>query len=164
MATAAHTDLDAVPDPTPERSWKTPFKRIGILAAMALATLNVWTGSPLLGLWVGSRVAAGSGTTSLGAIGAVAATMGAVSYSLVRALAWLSDAYDRVTGRQKTMRRHVPWLRSMRGERVQYEHERVGVTPLEKILIATVVIAALVFEIWFFFYSGSSIDQRSGRS
>src|SRR5438128_2272859 len=121
MATAAHTDLEPAEGAPAERSWKTPFKRIGILAGMALATLNVWTGSPLLGLWVGSRVAAGSGTTSLGAIGAVAATMGAVSYTLIRILAWLGDAYDRITGRQKTMRRHVPWLRSMRGERVQHE-------------------------------------------
>ena len=139
-------------------------KRVGLVAAMALTTLNDWTGSPLLGLWVGSRVAAGTGTTSLGAVGAVVATMGAVSFTLLRLLGVLSGAYDRLTGKSPTMRRHVPWLRSMSGERVQHETERVGISPLERILVISVVLVFVIFEIWFFFYSGSPIDQRSGRS
>jgi hypothetical protein len=60
--------------------------------------------------------------------------------------------------------RHVPWLRSMRGERPHYEKQRArDLSPLEVILIVSVVAAVVVFEIWFFFFSGSSIDQRSGR-
>ena len=36
-------------------------------------------------------------------------------------------------------------------------------TPLEYILVGAVLLADLVFEIWFFFFSSSPIDQRSGR-
>jgi hypothetical protein len=46
----------------------------------------------------------------------------------------------------------------MRAERVNYEREKGGgVTPLERILVITVVLAMIAFEIWFFFYSPSPI-------
>jgi len=34
---------------------------------------------------------------------------------------------------------------------------------LEYILVGVVLLAYLVFELWFFFLSSSPIDQRSGR-
>ena len=43
------------------------LKRIAIVTAMAVVTLNIWTGAPLLGLWVGSLVAPDSGI-SMGAL------------------------------------------------------------------------------------------------
>ena len=51
----------------------------------------------------------------------------------------------------------------MRGER---PHEHKGgreLSPLDVVLIVTVVVAVVMFEIWFFFFSGSPIDSRSGR-
>ncbi len=36
-------------------------------------------------------------------------------------------------------------------------------TALEYLLVSMVVLAVVLFEIWFFFYSGSPFDQRSGR-
>src|SRR5204863_7538974 len=47
------------------------LRKVGLLVGMALASVNIWTGSPLMALWIGSRVQT-SGTTSLGAIGVVA--------------------------------------------------------------------------------------------
>ena len=35
---------------------------------------------------------------------------------------------------------------------------------LEIVLITMVVVVVALFEVWFFFYSPSPIDQRSGRS
>ena len=32
------------------------LKRLGLVALMAFLALNVWTGSPLLSLWIGSRI------------------------------------------------------------------------------------------------------------
>ncbi|HME90478.1 MAG TPA: hypothetical protein VKE49_03590, partial [Myxococcaceae bacterium] len=32
------------------------LKRVALAAATALVTINIWTGAPLLALWVGSRV------------------------------------------------------------------------------------------------------------
>ena len=48
-------------------------------------------------------------------------------------------------------------------ERVEYERSRDGLTAMELLLVAMVVIAVAGFEVWFFFFSTSPIDQRSGR-
>jgi hypothetical protein len=129
---------------------------------MGVVGLNIWTGNPLLALWVGSRVA-GSGPPTMGPIAVVAAMIGVVGLALTRLLALLGGVYDKVSGHTPTVRRHVPWLRSMRGERVEYERERVGLSALEILLVAMVLAAFVGFEVWFFFYSPSPIDQRSGR-
>ncbi len=137
--------------------------RVGLVAAMAVTSLNVWTGAPLLGLWVGSRLAGDSGRSMLGVLAAVVVIFGG-AILLTLLLARLGAVYDNVTGRPREVRRHVPWLRSMRGER-PHEHGGVRSTmaPLDYILVGGVVICFLLFEFWFFFLSGSPIDQRSGR-
>jgi hypothetical protein len=138
------------------------FRRIVLVSAMALATVNVWTGGPLLALWIGSRVQ-GTGPPSMLAVGVAAVALGVVSYLLVKLLAWLDDAYGRAAGRQSSVRRHVPWLRSMRGERPHVQKHVTELSALEIILITTVVVVVVLFEVWFFFYSGSPIDGRTGR-
>jgi hypothetical protein len=138
------------------------LKRLGLVSLMGVATLNVWTGSPLMALWVGSRVyTAGAG--AMAAFGVVFATMLAISVALVLALGRLGASYDRLVGRAPQTRRHTPWLRSMRGERPHEVGGEYRLTALEKILVASVIVAFAVFEIWFFFYSGSPIDGRTGR-
>jgi hypothetical protein len=139
------------------------MKRLSLVCGMVVVTMNIWTGSPLLALWIGSRVQ-GPGAPSMTAVGAAAVSLGVLSWALVRVLAWLDAVYGRVTGHPSTVRRHVPWLRSMRGERPhQIRHAR-ELSALEIVLVTTVVIVVALFEVWFFFYSPSPIDQRSGRS
>ena len=58
------------------------LKRGLLVSLMSITTINVWTGSPLLALWVGSRVQ-GSGSPSMGAFAVVGLTLGAVSLALV---------------------------------------------------------------------------------
>jgi hypothetical protein len=138
------------------------LKRVGLLSAMALATLNAWTGSPLMAVWVGSRVQ-GSGPPQMGPIFVVAVTMGVISFALVKLLRVLGNAYDRLTGRTPSIRAHTPWLRSMRDGR---PHETAGDTTmsaLDIVLVCSVLMAVVAFEIWFFFFSPSPIDGRSGR-
>ena len=132
------------------------------MAAMTVVGLNICTGNPLLALWVGSRVV-GGGTLTMGAVALVAGMMGVVGLALAQLMALLGAAYDRATGRTSTVRTHVPWLRSMRSERVEYERSRNALTGMEMMLVAMVVLAFGAFEIWFFFFSTSPIDQRSGR-
>jgi len=130
---------------------------------MTLITVNIWTGGPLLALWIGSRVQ-GSGQPTMGPIIVTTLALGAISYGLVRLLAVVDVRYGRAMGRTTSVRRHVPWLRSMRGER---PHEQKGLrdmSPMEILLVAMVVLVFLLFEVWFFFYSGSPIDGRTGRS
>jgi hypothetical protein len=158
------THVSSVEDqPSPPTGIRVRLKRIALVCAMSLTTINIWTGGPLFALWVGSRVQSG-GPPSMAAVGVVAVVLGVVSVGLVRLLAVFDAVYDRLTGRGSRVSRHVPWLRSMRGERPHDDKQRArDLSPLEVILIVSVVVAVVAFEIWFFFLSGSPIDQRSGR-
>lgn len=138
-------------------------KRVALVCAMSLASINTWTGSPLAALWVGSRVQ-GSGPPTMGAIATVAAVMGVLSVGILRLLGALGSAYDRLIGLPTRRKRQSPWLRSLRGEREDLKDpERDRLSALEVVVIGSVILAAAAFEIWFFFFSSSSIDQRSGR-
>ena len=138
-------------------------RRVLLVGSMVLVTVNIWTGSPLLALWIGSRAQPSSGP-SMTAVALVAVTLAVFSYALVKLLAWLDAVYGRTTGRHSTVSRHVPWLRSMRGERPHVVKHARELSPLEVVLVTTVVIVVALFEVWFFFFSPSPIDQRSGRS
>ena len=143
-------------------SW---LKRVGLAALIAIVALNIWTGSPLLGLWVGSRVQ-GEGPPTMGAVGVVFLVIVVVSVALFQALKALGAAYDRATGQSSTVRTHVPWLRSMSGERPQYPGMAPTLSALERVMVVMVIIAFVAFEIWFFFFSGSPIGgggPSSGR-
>jgi hypothetical protein len=139
-------------------------KRIGLASLIAIVTVNVWTGSPLFALWVGSRVQGTSGPPKMEAFAVVAVVLIAVSVGLVKLLAALGAAYDRTSGQTATVRDHTPWLRSMRGERPQYPGEAPRLTMLERTLVGMVLAVIVLFEVWFFFFSPSPIDQRTGRS
>jgi hypothetical protein len=78
----------------------------------------------------------------------------------VKLLRLVSDAYDRATGVGPAKRRHDSWIAT---ERKAHPGERPSLTTLERILVVVVAMAAIAFEIWFFFFSTSPIDQRSGR-
>ncbi len=138
-------------------------KRFGLAALMAFLALNVWTGSPLLALWIGSRIQGEASQPSMGALAAVLGCLILFSILLYQALKRVSYAYQEATGTLPTVRTHAPWLRSMRGERPQYEGEHASFSLLEVILVLMVVLAFVAFEIWFFFFSPSPIDQRTGR-
>jgi hypothetical protein len=136
---------------------KTRAELLGLQAVMALCAVNLWTGGPLLALWVGSRAATSSRPT-MGAVALVVATLAAVSLLLVRALNEASAAHDRLSGRVRTGHRQPPWLRSMRAERTDWERERAAsLGALDRVLVAAVVAAVVAFEVWFFLFSGSSL-------
>jgi len=142
--------------------WRKRLARAGLLALMTMLTLNLFVGSPLLSLWIGSRVQP-PGPPSMAAFLAAAASLGAFSFVLVKLVAAVGRAHDTLIGRRPTVRAHLPWLRSMRGERPHEVGGRGGLSALDVILVTAVVLAALAFELWFFFKSGSPIDERSGR-
>ena len=137
-------------------------KRFGLTALMAFLALNIWTGSPLLALWIGSRVQGEDSQASMGAFAAVIGCLALFSVLLYQALKYVLHAYQETTGTLPTVRTHAPWLRSMRGERPDYG-DRPQITGAERIVVVTVILAAAAFEIWFFFFSGSSIGGGSGR-
>jgi hypothetical protein len=132
-------------------------ERVALQAGMALSAINIWTGAPLLAVWVGSRVATSATSVTMAPVLLVVVVLFASCLALIYALSWTSTRYDALTGRPQTVKRHVPWLRSVRGERVDYEREKTEVTLLERMLVIMVLVAVIAFEIWFFFYSPSPI-------
>lgn len=122
---------------------------------MAGATTATWTGGPLLALWVGSR-AQTSTQPSMAAVALVVLTLAIVTFALLRLLNALTQRHDRLVGRHRG-RNHTPWLRSLSGERVTRETQLAAVGAAERVLVFSVVVAILAFEVWFFFFSGSSL-------
>src|ERR671916_405240 len=92
------------------------LKRAGLLASMAVVAVNIWTGSPLLALWIGSRIQGTSGL-SMGAVFVVIGVMGATCFALVKLLGALGERHDRLLGLPPAKRRQQPWMRSLSGER-----------------------------------------------
>ena len=135
-------------------------KKVGLVIASALVTINIWTGAPLFSVWVGSKVQGTATNLSMGAVFTVIALLAV----LVTGLAWLlgriNGTYDELTGRPQAARHTSPWLRSMRGEREDVARARRGITPIERVVVLSVVAAALAFEVWFFFFAGSSLPNQ----
>ena len=138
------------------------IKAILLAAAMAFLALNVWTGSPLLAVWIGSKVQGEESQPSMAAYAVVIISLIAFSWGLYQLLKITMSAYQEATGTTPTVRTHAPWLRSMRGERPEYG-SGARISGAERVVVVTVLIAATAFEIWFFFFSGSSIGGGGGR-
>src|SRR6185436_10127894 len=115
-------------------------KRLALAAAAAFVTVNIWTGAPLVALWVGSQTAGPSGL-SMTAVGVVVVVLLVLVLALTVLLTRINARYDGITGRVAE-RRVSPWMRSMRSERDAYAKQRQGV---------------IVFNVWFFFFAGSPI-------
>jgi len=140
-------------------------RRLGIVSAVAVVAVNIWTGAPLLALWVGSRFEGwvngrdpGNGVT-MRAVFVVVITLAALELGLTYALTHLSATYDDLTVRPHEARRTSPWMRSMRGEREEFARRRQGISVIERIVVVSVVAAALAFEYWFFFLARSSLGS-----
>jgi len=128
------------------------LKRVAMAAATALVTINIWTGAPLLALWVGSRVV-GKTVLSMRAVLVVVVVLAVVVFGLAAMLVWLNNTYDELIGRPRVERRS-PWLRSMRAEAEENISARVGVTALERIVTMIVYVAIIALLLWFIFFAG----------
>ena len=164
MSGKGHT-AQGVVDP---RDLSHRIRRAAVLAATVVVGVNVWTGSPLLALWVGSRVENLSDTPgpSAAAIVVVIVVMAVTSWLLLRLLYRLQATYFKLLDRPQRRYRST-WLQSMRAERGEWQRQHdqdARATAFEIVVMACVVVAVVAFEIWFFFYSPSPIDQRTGRS
>jgi hypothetical protein len=91
---------------------------------------------------------------------AVAVVLGVLAVTvtlLVLALVRVEATYKALSGEPVT-KRTAPWMRSLRDERPELA-ERRPMSGLEKVLVGAVVFAGVAFEVWFFFFAGSSIGN-----
>jgi hypothetical protein len=129
------------------------LRRVGMAAATAFVAVNIWTGAPLLALWVGSQVV-GQRALSMAAVGVVVLVLAVLVFALALTLTWLNNVYDEFSGRPHVERR-ASWMRSMRAEAEGHVSQRAGITPLERIVMVNVYIAVTAFAVWYVFLAGA---------
>ena len=124
---------------------------------MGVVTLNIWTGAPLLGLWVGSKVAPASGISMLSFF-VVALVIGVAALLLLQLLGLLQAAHARASGRELSRRRQTSWLKPMSGARTRGKGAVAPpLTATDYVVVGAVVLAVAAFEAWFFLFAGSSL-------
>ena len=131
-------------------------KRLLLVAAMALASVNLFTGAPLLAIWVGAQVQGESGGLSMTAVLAVVVVLALLCAALVWALNRMGAAHDALIGRPAA-RRQTTWMRPFNSGSARAQQG--GLRALDKVLVGAVVLAGLAFETWFFFFAGSSLGS-----
>src|SRR5215211_9058601 len=108
-----------VKDPAPagDGSGSLPraVKRVGLGSLTALVSVNVWTGAPLLAVWVGSKAQGSFTSLSMTSVFVVVVVLAIVELALLLVLSWASARYDELIGRPPARRSRYPWLSSMRG-------------------------------------------------
>jgi hypothetical protein len=131
-------------------------KRLLLVALMALASVNLFTGAPLFSVWVGAQVQGESGGLSMTAVLSVIVVMALVCAALVWALNRMGAAHDALIGRPAE-RRQTTWMKPFNSGSAQAQ--RTSLRMLDKVLVGAVVLAGLAFETWFFFFAGSSLGS-----
>jgi hypothetical protein len=128
------------------------LKRVGLAAATAFVTVNIWTGCPLAALWVGAQTVQERRVT-MTSLFVIVTVLAVLVFASVYAISWLNATYDDLIGRPRIERRPA-WMRSMRAEAEGRVVRRVGVTALERVVMLNVYVAVTLLAVWFVFFAG----------
>jgi hypothetical protein len=124
----------------------------GLVIAIALGSLTVWTGVPLGGLWLASQLSDSLIALPVAPALAVAVGIPAGMVLGVRALASLERIRLRLTARTPRAGVVPGWRRSISDSSAPAQ---AGL--LEKLMVANVLMAVGAVVIWFFTLAGSSL-------
>jgi hypothetical protein len=130
--------------------WSPPA--IGLVLLMAVGSIVMWLGVPLGLIYLASHLA-DSPNPSVGPYLVVLLGLPIGMAVVGKLLGYLDRAYSRLTRAEAEGPRRATWLKSMRAERGSTR--RAGV--LDKVMVASVGFALVVFGIWFFGFAGSSL-------
>lgn len=142
----------AVVTPASRQRPRHMLKRVGLAAATAFVTVNIWTGCPLVALWVGAQTVQERRVT-MTSLFVIVAVLAVLVFASVYAISWLNAAYDELIGRPRIERRPA-WMRSMRAEAEGRIVQRVGITALERVVMLNVYVAVILLAVWFVFFAG----------
>jgi hypothetical protein len=124
---------------------------IMLVALMALGSVVMWLGVPLALVYIASKLA-DTPNPSMGPYLLIILGLPIGMAVVGKGLGALNRAHIRVTGTEVDEYR-PGWTRSMRGER--QVDRRGGV--LDRVMIVSVGVAAVLFAVWFFGFAGSSL-------
>jgi hypothetical protein len=122
------------------------LKRVAMAGLTALVTVNVWTGCPLLALWVGSR-AVGAGDLSMAAVVVVLVVLGLLELAMMFILAWLTNCYDDLIGLQRS-EQSATWIRRLCAPESAGLNRRLRITTLEGIVVINVYVSISALVVW----------------
>lgn len=127
--------------------------KLALILLMAVGSVILWLGLPVLWLWIGSLIQ--SGSQQPGFTPYIVVLVGLVVSMAVfgRLLSRTNHLYEQVTGTVPEVRVRMPWHRSMRGDFDSRPPRRV----LDVVMVASVSLALFLFGVWFFFFAGSSL-------
>jgi hypothetical protein len=128
-------------------------KRVLVAAASAFVAVNIWTGAPLLALWVGSHLVSQT-TLSMRGVVIVVAVLATVVFSMTWLLSRLNGIYLDMVHRSNPIHRS-PWLTQSGGEVRRW----AVFTLVERVVVVSVYLAVLALLVWFFFLAGSPIPE-----
>jgi hypothetical protein len=134
--------------------WRSAWNPVAIflVVLMGLGSVLMWLGVPFGLIYLASKISSSS-SPSLGPYLLVLVGLPIGMAIVGKGLGWLDRRHQAITGHAGDGRRAAPWLKSMRGERTTTR--RSGV--LDKVMIVSVGVALVVFALWFFAFSGSSL-------
>jgi len=127
------------------------IKRVAMAGITALVTVNVWTGCPLLALWVGSR-AVGTGELSMAAVVVVLVVLGLLELTMMLVLGWLTNLYDELIGLQRP-EHSATWMRRLCAPESAGLNRRLQITTLEGIVVINVYVAVTTLIVWYLFFA-----------
>lgn len=126
-------------------------KRAAVAGVTALVTVNVWTGCPLLALWVGSH-AVGTQMLSMAAVGMVLIVLAMLEALTVLMLAWLTNIYDELIGLRRA-EHQASWLRRLCSPESAGLSRRLAVTSLEGVVVINVYVSVVALIVWYVFFA-----------
>jgi hypothetical protein len=141
-----------------QRTRHLALARVLLVAASAFVAVNIWTGAPLLALWIGSRMVSQT-TLSMRGVAIVLVVLGVVIFTLTYLLTWLNATYADVVGRQ---RQGSPgeWTRASQREAGWTWRERwQASSAVERIVVLSVYLAVFSMLLWFFVLAGSPLPE-----
>jgi hypothetical protein len=127
------------------------LKRGALASVTALVTVNVWTGCPLLALWIGSR-AVGEHELSMAAVVVVLIVLGLLESAMLLVLARLTGVYDELIGLQRP-EPQASWIRRLCAPESAGLNRRLGITSLEGIVVINVYVAVITLIVWYLFFA-----------
>jgi hypothetical protein len=146
-------------DDAPQRGLASRLGTTGLVVLMSIGGFAMWIATPVAWLWIGSQLTdtrRPDGTLYVFVAIGILVTMTILGLLLGR----LNRIHGAITGRiteQTIARSRVAWTRPMTAS----QEGRAPVNALEVIMVVCVVIAGILFFVWFFFFAGSSLDYQT---
>jgi hypothetical protein len=130
----------------------------GLVVLMAIGGFTMWIVTPIAWLWIGSQLTESrrpDGTLYVLVAAGLIVTMTVLGVLLGR----LNRIHGAMTGRMMADSAHSrsAWHRPDSAA----DEGRAPVNALETIMVVCVVVAGILFFVWFFFFAGSSLDFQT---